>query len=79
MDISRLAVTVENIIALSEMTEPTGEPPPCRDEKDRKYLHCAVSGNVDFLVTTDLDLLVQERIASTEIVRPGALWRLLFE
>jgi putative PIN family toxin of toxin-antitoxin system len=79
VDIGRLAKTVENIIALSEMVEPTGEPPPCRDEKDRKYLHCAVSGNVDFLVTTDLDLLVQERIGSTQIIRPGALWRLLFE
>jgi predicted nucleic acid-binding protein len=59
VDISRLAVTVENIIALSEMTEPTGEPPPCRDEKDRKYLHCAVSGNVNFLVTIGLDLLAR--------------------
>jgi putative PIN family toxin of toxin-antitoxin system len=79
VEIGRLAETVENFIALSEMTEPIGEPPPCRDEKDRKYLHCAISGNVDFLVTTDLDLLVQEQIASTQIIRPGELWRLLFE
>ena len=75
----RLNRLIEDMIAACEITHPEGDPPPCRDEQDRKYLHCAVSGNVDFLVTTDLDLLVQERIASTEIVRPGALWRLLFE
>ena len=75
----RLRQLVAALVSGSDLVQPTGEPPPCRDEKDRKYLHCAVSGNVDFLVTTDLDLLVQERIASTQIVRPGALWRLLFE
>ena len=33
----------------------------------------------DYLVTTDLDLLVLEGIGATKIVRAGTLWRILFE
>ena len=50
---------------------PTGEPPPCSDESDRKYLHCAVTARVDYLVSQDCDLLDIEQIAAVPIVRPA--------
>ena len=79
VEVSELEERIEELIALSEVVVPTGEAPPCRDENDRKYLHCAVAAEADYLVTTDLDLLVLENIGSTEIVRPGHLWRILSE
>lgn len=73
--VDRYVEIVEAVEAASDLVEPIGEPPPCRDENDRKYLHCVVTAQADYLVTTDLDVLVIERIGETEIVRPGALWQ----
>lgn len=55
----------------AEMLYPTGEPPPCRDESDRKYLHCALFGRVDYLITRDHDLLTLSALASIPIVEPA--------
>jgi predicted nucleic acid-binding protein len=49
--------------------ELVGEPPECRDEKDRIYLHCAVLGYVDWLITRDQDLLVRDGDPDTKPVR----------
>jgi putative PIN family toxin of toxin-antitoxin system len=40
----------------------------CRDLKDNFLLNLAVDGKADYLVTGDSDLLVIEKIASTEII-----------
>jgi len=40
----------------------------CRDPKDNKFLELAVSGNADFLITGDLDLLVLNPFRKTEII-----------
>lgn len=56
---------------LAEHVEPTGEPPFCRDEQDRIYLHCALTATVDALITRDRDLLDLGTIGSTPIVTPG--------
>ena len=64
---------------LAELVCPEGEPPPCRDESDRKYLHCALAGQVDYLVTQDSDLLVLEQIAGIPIVRPATFLALAEE
>ena len=42
----------------------------CRDPKDDKLLELAVSGNADFLVTGDQDLLVINSFRGVEIITP---------
>ncbi len=42
----------------------------CRDPKDDKLLELATSGNADFLVTGDKDLLVLNPFRGVEIITP---------
>lgn len=58
---------------------PTGEPPPCRDEGDRIYLHCAAAAEVDYLVTYDEDLLALGAIQGIPIIPPDELLRRLVD
>lgn len=53
---------------LAEVVRPTGQPPECRDPRDRMYLHCAVFARVDYLVSADDDLLSMATIAGIPIV-----------
>ena len=62
-----------------ELVFPEGAPPLCRDESDRKYLHCALAGQVDYLITQDNDLLVLEQIAGIPIMRPATFLALAEE
>jgi uncharacterized protein len=59
---------------LIEFVELVGEAPYCRDEKDRVYLHCAVTAGVDALITRDKDLLILQSIEGIPIVDTHA-WR----
>jgi putative PIN family toxin of toxin-antitoxin system len=61
---------LSDLMACSQVVQPTGEAPPCRDEKDRRYLHCAQFGQVDFIITSDADLLVLGVSGATRIVGP---------
>ena len=57
-------------LRVAEMIE-TGETiAVCRDPKDDKLLELAVSGNADFLVTGDKDLLVLNPFRGVEIITP---------
>ena len=56
---------------LAESVSPEGDAPPCRDERDRKYLHCAATASVDYLVTYDRDMLDLVHIERIPIVTPG--------
>jgi uncharacterized protein len=40
----------------------------CRDAKDNKFLELAVSGNGDFIITGDQDLLVLNPFRKIEII-----------
>lgn len=40
----------------------------CRDPKDNFLLNLSIDGKADFLITGDKDLLVLEKIESTQIV-----------
>lgn len=42
----------------------------CRDPKDDKYLQTAISGQADFIVTGDDDLLVLHLFQEIEILKP---------
>jgi predicted nucleic acid-binding protein len=73
--LSQFVQAVEDLCLLAERVEPSGEPPPCRDEHDRMYLHCAVAAGVDYLITWDDDLLSLEAVNGIPIVTPGELVR----
>lgn len=64
---------LRDLCAEAEIVAPDGEAPPCRDETDRKYLHCAVAAQVDFLISRDDDLLDLESVETIPIVDPGSL------
>lgn len=68
--IAEFADMILEIYGHSEHVTPTGRPPPCRDEDDRKYLHCAVAGRALWLVTRDRDLLDLGMIGDARIVEP---------
>ena len=55
----------------AELVTPTGEAPECRDPRDRMYLHCAVTAKVDYLVTSDDDLLAMGTVEEIPIVSPA--------
>ncbi|WP_079680589.1 putative toxin-antitoxin system toxin component, PIN family [Planktothrix sp. PCC 11201] len=40
----------------------------CRDPKDNKYLELAVSGNADYIITGDKDLLVLNPFRAISII-----------
>lgn len=71
VDIQRLVGVIADLVYATRLVEPEGDAPPCRDENDRKYLHACVAGGIDFLVSTDLDLLAVAQVGTTHIVRPG--------
>lgn len=58
------------LTSVAQHVRPVGEPPPCRDEKDRMYLHCAAAGNAEYLITRDDDLLSIGTIGTCRIVKP---------
>ena len=62
---------VQDICAESERVVPRGCAPPCRDERDRIYLHCCQTAQPQYLITKDADLLELRRIGDTLIVSPG--------
>jgi len=51
-----------------ESIEITSQVKACRDEKDNFLLDLCVSGNADYLVTGDADLLVLNPFQHTEII-----------
>lgn len=62
---------VRDICSSADTVRVTGRPPPCGDEDDRKYLHCAVAARVDYLVSYDNDLLDLGMVRHIPIVKPG--------
>lgn len=43
----------------------------CRDPDDVKYLEAAKGGRIDFLISSDNDLLILRKFADTKIVLPS--------
>lgn len=57
-------------LKIAEMIEINETIVACRDPKDDKLLELAVSGEADFLVTGDKDLLVLNPFRGVEIITP---------
>lgn len=79
VDVLRFEAAISAFCAVAERVAPTGEPPRCRDEDDRKYLHCVVAARADYLVTYDDDLLQMGRLDDARIVTPSEMARQLRE
>ncbi len=77
LDVNAIERAIRVLAAEAELVAPVGEPPECRDPDDRAYLHCALTGEADFLVTRDLDLLSLETIGTCRILTPAQLLDLM--
>src|SRR2546422_8960366 len=51
--------------------EPSAHAPFPRDPKDEPFIAAALASNADYLITGDKDLLDEQPLASTQIVRPA--------
>ena len=60
-----------NFLKITEFIEITEAINICRDERDNKLLELARSGNADFLVTGDQDLLELNPFKKIEILNPN--------
>ena len=61
-----------NLIRLrGEVVIPKQKVADCRDPKDDKFLDVALSGNTDYLVSGDLDLLSMNPYQSIPIITPA--------
>lgn len=49
----------------------------CRDQGDIKIIGTALSGDADFIITGDNDLLILKSYAKTKIVSPREFWNCL--
>ena len=50
-----------------------------RDASDDKFLECAVSGDADYIVSADADLLILQEVQGIPIVEVPTFWRRLTE
>lgn len=69
--------TTLDIVAAADVVQPPDTPTICRDPADDKFLAAAKSGNAQFLVTEDADLLDMETYENTAIVTAEAFLRIL--
>ncbi|GAB4479159.1 MAG: hypothetical protein OHK0037_41130 [Elainellaceae cyanobacterium] len=70
-------ITLENkqdfltvLVGRSLLIEPTLKITACRDLKDNQILEVAVSGQADFIITGDDDLLVLNPFQNIQILTP---------
>lgn len=69
---------IQKIVSLSHLViAPKLNIKICRDEKDNKFLECAESAKVDYLISGDEDLLSLKEYKGTPIVRTGRILQLL--
>jgi putative PIN family toxin of toxin-antitoxin system len=61
----------------SEFIDIVEEIKECRDEKDNKFLELAVSGNADFIITGDNDLLVLNPFRNIKIITPKSFLEII--
>jgi putative PIN family toxin of toxin-antitoxin system len=61
---------VQGLAGIAEIVPVTVRVQACRDPKDDKILELAQSGEADFIVTGDMDLLVLDPFAGIPILTP---------
>src|SRR3989338_9286562 len=69
---------MQKIVSLSHLViAPKLDIKVCRDEKDNKFLECAESAKVDYIISGDEDLLVLKEYNGIFIVRTWKILQLL--
>ncbi|MGF1524992.1 MAG: putative toxin-antitoxin system toxin component, PIN family [Leptolyngbyaceae cyanobacterium] len=66
------------LVRHSILINPTSKISACRDLKDNQILELAVSGEADFIITGDEDLLVLNPFQNIQIVTPN-IWLRSFD
>jgi putative PIN family toxin of toxin-antitoxin system len=61
---------LDNLIELADKITIKETITDCRDAKDNKYLELAISGNAQYIITADNDLLVLNPFREIEIIKP---------
>lgn len=69
------ADSIKSILKNATSIEPDVKLQNSRDPADNKFLDCAVSGNADYLVSSDDDLLELKYIRDIPILTPGQFLR----
>lgn len=70
IDTSELDFMIDDLLLICRRVALVGTAPSCRDEDDRKYLHCAQVGGVFWLVTRDQALLELDTVGETRVLTP---------
>jgi len=79
----RAALFVNLIRTRATLVVPAVETPPCRDPKDATLIGTAIAGEVDYLVTSDKDLLDDPALRDAltargiEVITADKFWRSL--
>ena len=69
---------MQKIVSLSHLViAPKITVKACRDEKDNKFLECAESARVDYIISGDEDLLVLKEYNGISIIRTWKILQLL--
>ncbi len=62
---------LDDFLELAGMIEVTTTIADCRDPKDNKFLELAISGNANYILTNDKDLLVLNPYQAIKIITPA--------
>jgi putative PIN family toxin of toxin-antitoxin system len=65
-------------LKITELVEITETINICRDKRDDKLLELAISGNADFLLTGDEDLLALNPFRNVKILNPQSFLKTIF-
>ena len=60
------------LIESATLVKPLATPKICRDPNDDMFIHCAVYGHADLIITGDNDLLVLKNVGPVAILTPDA-------
>jgi putative PIN family toxin of toxin-antitoxin system len=76
MDDAHIRETIDLLIRVSDIVEPTQRLAVCRDPADDRVLECAVTGQVEYVATGDEDLLCIREFEGVRIVRVAEFERI---
>jgi uncharacterized protein len=62
---------LDDFLELADIIEVTTTIADCRDPKDNKFLELAISGNANYILTNDKDLLVLHPYQAIKIITPA--------
>lgn len=68
---------IDMLLTYCYVIEPTSKFDVVRDKKDNKIIECAFDGQVDFIVTGDLDLLGLKEFKGIQIVTASEMLKVL--